>query len=826
MTAARTVDLSWVLPASVFDQVSQIMQQTAQTLGEAALVLTETALQLAQPVSGLPTSFVVVVSAQFSGLLAAEALPAIAPDAPSSTAAQPHLSPLPAAEPLYRVGLTFDPGAIAQFLSKCDRALQPKVLPSLKQAGLLVQPNDDAIQSEFTLRLITTIFSTRSSQAVATGDAGSEMGGQTNGDCDLPVAAAVSHQVEQERLLNQVITQIRHSTDLTEVLKTAVQQVQQFLQVDRVVIYEFETASGLVDGSIVDSSLGGGGAVAKAKRRSKKAIPTTSAHGRVTYEAIASPSLSSALHLSEEAYCFSELQDYREKYRKGCTLAVDDVSKTYALSPCLLNLLQRAGVTAKLLVPIVVESELWGLLIAHQCGVPRSWQESEKLLMQRIAEHLAIAIYQSRLYTQLQHQSQQLEQRVIERTQDLRDALITAQAASQAKTEFLAAMSHELRTPLTCVIGMAETLLRVLSQPPTKQSLRVPKQQEYLQIIKRSGEHLLELINDILDVSQVEAGKMALNLSQFSLSQLAHQSLQALSERARTGGVELALDLHPDLVNTGGNANRKDTFTADRRRLNQVLLNLLSNAIKFTPSGGRVVLRVVVTEAIATFQVQDTGIGIDESQRSLLFQKFQQLDSSYHRTYEGVGLGLALTQQLVELHGGAIEVESVLGSGSTFTVQIPAQSLPKATQALSEDGSSLALQRSGQPSAEDTAQAVGRRIVLIEDHDETAMLICDLLAAAGYQVIWMVEGATAMQQIEMLEPALVITGIYLPGINGYEVIRFLRHHPKLYRTKILAISKASAAEETCMAEGADAYLLKPINPYQLLDQITLLMVGA
>jgi signal transduction histidine kinase len=307
----------------------------------------------------------------------------------------------------------------------------------------------------------------------------------------------------------------------------------------------------------------------------------------------------------------------------------------------------------------VVGDELWGLLIAQQCDLPRRWSESEKDFLKEIAEHLAVAIHQAQLYGELQKQKQTLEQRVIERTQALQDALIAAQAASRAKSEFLSTMSHELRTPLTCVIGMSATLLR-WSLGQLNQ-----KQRSYLQTIHESGEHLLELINDILDLSQVEAGKTMLNISEFSLRQLAGLTLQELQDKARAGGVELEIDFKVEA--------RRDRFTADYRRVKQIVYNLLSNAVKFTHPGGQVTLRVWMEGNAALFQVEDTGIGIPENQLPLLFEKFQQLDSSHHRKYGGTGLGLAICRTIVEQHGGRIWAESATGEGTTFFLTLPLQ---------------------------------------------------------------------------------------------------------------------------------------------------------
>jgi signal transduction histidine kinase len=432
------------------------------------------------------------------------------------------------------------------------------------------------------------------------------------------------------------------------------------LQVDRLVVYQFERQE------IVETSLSAIGD--RAPRRGSNAevpsaaarftthhAPLSTTQGYVIYEALASASVDSVLNYQEDR-CFVPFCQCWEKYRQGFTLAIADVDKAYVLSPCLLAFLQKIQVRAKLVAPIVFQQKLWGLLIAHQCYKPRCWQESEKNLLRQVAEQLAIAIHQEELMRSLKLEKQTLEQRVIERTQALHDALLAAQAASRAKSEFLATMSHELRTPLTNVIGMSSTLLR---WPLGELNQR---QRQYLQTIHDSGEHLLALIDDILDLSQFEAGKAVLNLNEFALAQLAEASLRSLSHQASRQVVKLTLDLK---------IPSDYRIVADPQRVGQILWNLLSNAIKFTPEGGEAILRVWSETDFAVIQVEDTGIGIAEEHLPLLFEKFQQLDSPYHRHYGGTGLGLALTKQLVELHLGRIEVESTLGAGSIFTVWLP-----------------------------------------------------------------------------------------------------------------------------------------------------------
>ncbi|MEG3849378.1 ATP-binding protein [Microcoleus sp. herbarium19] len=835
------------LPLASFEAAYQLLQQMAELPG--AIWLADNAIADTENREKSSERFAAVLSDRFSALLRGQLLDDLTTNKRQHS--EKHLNSQ------LNVELTFEPGAIANFLSpiadklaKITPAPKGQIdIPALKQAIKNLQPNSAFIQSEFTLNLLDILASDTSKNSRHSQHTQAET--KQNSAPELiapetfipiaeladrveipsscipfcrPVEDALQQQLQQERLLNQVTTQIRQTLELPVILSEAVERVRDFLDVDRLLIYQFEKVPAPHNSESnreIPAAVSGSGAT-------KKNAGTYLYLGRVTYEALASDAISSVLNFSEGAQCFPDGIIDREKYRKGLALCVADVETTYVSQPCFLELMRRAKVRAKLLVPIVVQDELWGLLIAHQCNV-REWEESKITFLRQIAEHLAIAIYQAELYAEVQQQKRTSEQRVVERTRELRDALASAQSASLAKSEFLAAMSHELRTPLTCVIGISDTLLRWSYGKVGTKQVPVQKQRQYLQTIRDSGDHLLELINDILDLSQVEAGKAVLKISEFSISKLASQSLHALKEKALEKGVELIQEQRIK--------QECDRFIADPRRLRQILFNLLGNAIKFTPEGGRVILRVWVTEdknrtpavrqpgtapagSTAVFQIKDTGIGIPEEQRSLLFQKFQQLDSPYRREYGGTGLGLALTKQLVELHGGAIEVNSTVDVGSTFTVFIPIQTKSK------DDSTKFKYEKSNSSLPLHSSSLRGS-LVLVEEDEETAMLICDILTAAGLQVVWMIEGSAAVEQIELLQPNAVIVDMRLPGMNGCEIIHQLRQKPATENLKILALSAKEIPPDriSFMTAGANDCLAKPIHPQQLLDKILALMAG-
>lgn len=776
---------SRILTANVFDRLAAVMQEFAHSTGT-AIVITEADLcsfQLSIQYSF--HRFVLVVSPEFSGLLLGELVQQDAKvGANGSAALRDDIEVQAGGQNQYRTMLEFAPASIADFLAELQQQL-PVDHPfrsQLIQCSLPELPNPQ-LQAQFSLHLVAAL-----SSPLANND-------QLPAIATLPIPDSLN-QTEQEAVFNQVATQIRQTQELSLILQTAIQQVRSFLQAERVVIYQFETTTHAIDYS--------------SSPQARPSPPTKVVCGRVTYEDRAHAGIPRILHVSEGIQCFIGEPEYQEKFRKGAIQAIDNVHAAYPHAPCLINMLDWAHVRAKLVVPIVFQEELWGLLIAHQCSGTRNWQDSEIRFLRCVAELVSIAIYQNQLYSQLQLQTQILERRVVERTHELYDAVTAAESASISKTEFLATISHELRTPLTAIIGMATTLLRLPTDERREKLLPLAKQQEYLKIIRNSGEHLLELINDIIDLSQVEAGRTVLEIQEFSLSQVAHECLRMLHDKAQRNQIKLKLDLLLGANEFDGTDS--DRFTADPKRMKQILLNLLSNAIKFTPEGGIVTLRIWTEPEVVVLQVEDTGIGIPEHQFPLLFKKFQQLERAYQRRYEGTGLGLAITKQLVDLHNGSIQVDSVVNQGSKFTVRIPMQPLKSFSISELDDSSRF-------------PAAIGGRVVLIEGDEPTANLLCDLLTAAGHQVVWMMDGMMALTQSEIIKPELVLVGTRLTGMSWDEILFQFRHNATTQTIPImLLLNSALAPGDRRLVESADACLTIPFQrPEELLDKVRELM---
>lgn len=318
---------------------------------------------------------------------------------------------------------------------------------------------------------------------------------------------------------------------------------------------------------------------------------------------------------------------------------------------------ELAALTAIVVTPLIVKERLIGTLSIGVTERGRAFSAEDLKLLELLAHPAAIALENARLYEALKQEAALLEARVEERTQELQVAMRRADEASRYKSEFLANMSHELRTPLNSILGFSE-LLQTKTFGPLNE-----KQERFVRNVLVSGRHLLSLINDILDLSKVEAGRLELYPESFVLPEVLKTLLADIRPQAEGKGVQLVLQVDETL----------ELLTADPVRFKQILYNLLSNAVKFTPAGGQVTLAAHPAEdAFVEIAVTDTGIGIKAEDLPRLFQEFVQLEAAATKRHEGTGLGLALTKRLVELHGGKIWAESKgEGKGTTFRVRVP-----------------------------------------------------------------------------------------------------------------------------------------------------------
>jgi signal transduction histidine kinase len=338
----------------------------------------------------------------------------------------------------------------------------------------------------------------------------------------------------------------------------------------------------------------------------------------------------------------------------GMPIVVGDYVEEYPDSP-FLEIVKEADVRSGVAVPLKARDVVIGVLYVRS-RAPHQFGAEDQQLLSALANQAALAIEQARLYEATKRHAEELEQRVEERTQALQAANLQLEAASRHKSQFLANMSHELRTPLNAILGYTELILdEIYGEVPG--TIR-----EVLGRVDKSGRHLLGLINDVLDISKIEAGELSLSLNDYSMKEVVHTVFTSVESLAAEKKLGLKVTVAPDLSPGRG----------DERRIAQVLLNLVGNAIKFTEVG-EVRIQAQASDGAFLVSVADTGSGIALDDQQKIFEEFQQIDNSITKTKGGTGLGLAIAKRIIEMHGGRIWVESTPGQGSTFSFTVPVQ---------------------------------------------------------------------------------------------------------------------------------------------------------
>lgn len=547
----------------------------------------------------------------------------------------------------------------------------------------------------------------------------------------------------QRQFVGDFITQIHKFTTWPELLDYGVKELVNYLQCDRALIYGIESTY----------------------------------HGHVITEARRPGAKVASLQGMYIGDSFLSNQENHDGYIYDCHQQVVDNVEQDPMDDCHRALLRDYQVKSVVSVPIVLDrypAFLWGLVILHFCHRYHHWTPSELNFINEITQQLAIALDQCLLMDALRQE---------------RDR---ANEVTRLKSAFLANMSHEIRTPLNGILGISELMgLENLTQ----------EQQEYVGMIHGSGRNLLRLIDDILDLSKLEAKQMSLKKQVFDLEKLLKDSIHLLKPEADKNNLALTLDIDEGVP---------QVFRGDSQRIGQILLNLLGNAIKFTEEGS-VVLRVSVQVASKErphslhFSVEDTGIGIETEAQSKLFKSFSRVEQADREAIAGTGLGLSICKQLVELMDGEIGLESVAGQGSTFWFSLPHPegAPPKLKPTIIKNQPKLPVPLKSGPA----------KILVVEDNPQNQRLLIHQLKFLGYGCDVVGNGADALDILQGQDYDLVLMDCRMPILNGYDTTRRLRTMPKTKDLVVIALTAFAMKgdEEKCLAAGMNAYLTKPCN---------------
>ena len=624
---------------------------------------------------------------------------------------------------------------------------------------------------------------------------------------------ALRESAERERATLRVIERMRQTLDIEQIFRVTTQEVRHLLRCDRVVIYRFNPDW---SGQFVAESAAENWISLLQAQQSDPSLTQNSVEGdRCMIKA-----WNGENELIEDTY----LQETRGgAYSRGTRfLSVEDIDQA-GLESCYIALLSKFQARAYLTVSILQGSKLWGLLACYQNAGPRSWKDTETSLVVHISNQLGVALQQAELLRKTQRQSEELEK--------AKDA---AEAANHAKSEFLSNMSHELRTPLNAILGFTQVMRR--------DSLLNQTHRNHLDIIDRSGQHLLELINDVLEMSKIEAGRVKLNETSFDLYRL----LDSLEDmlRFKANAKQLSLTFHRA-------AGIPRYIVTDENKLSQVLINLLDNAIKFTQQGS-VMLRVKTMEMGSgevgggeegemegegesqmigvlgnpnvllphsplptphslIFEVEDTGPGIAPEEMQHLFKPFVQTYTG-QQSREGTGLGLAISRKFVNLMGGDITVQSVVNRGSVFRFNIlarPAKATDRPTQVQFRRVIGLA---PNQPVY---------RLLIVENQWENRQLLEEILTSVGFEVREAENGQQGIILWQQWEPHLILMDMRMPVINGYEATQRIKATAKGQATVIIAVTGSAFEEDRAaiLAIGCDDFMRKPIQEEILFEKL-------
>ncbi len=593
--------------------------------------------------------------------------------------------------------------------------------------------------------------------------------------------AALKARIDRQNTTQRIIERMRQTLDLEQVFRSTTQELRQIFDCDRVAVYHFNEDW---TGEFVAESM------------SSRCKPLVVAQWSEQMEQEQFQEASCVVkRWSDYSVDNRDTYLYETKggaYARGTPfLCVRDIYRA-GFSDCYIELLEQYEARSYLTVPIFKGDRLWGLLAHYQNVEPRDWQETDIELAVYVSAQLGVAVQQAELLQQTRLQAIALE--------NARDA---AQSANRAKSEFLANMSHELRTPLNAILGFSQ----VLSHDPDLTA----DNREYLDIINRSGHHLLTLINDVLEMSKIEAGRAQINESSFDLLRLLDGLEDMLSLRASSKDLALTVQRSPLLP---------QYITSDESKLQQVIINLLGNAIKFTNSGG-VILKAYPapslekptpdSKCVLWFEVSDTGVGIAKNEMNRLFSPFEQTTAGQaHR--EGTGLGLSISKQFIELMGGQISVSSEVGQGSTFKFYIQARLADAASLPSTSSPKKVIGLQPNQPTC---------RLLIVDDHDDSRLMLAQLLSPLGFDVAEACNGEEAIAQWQDWQPDAILMDMRMPVMDGYEATRRIKSQTNGQSIPILAVTSSVFDDdrESILETGCDGFIAKPVEEAKLLDEL-------
>ncbi|MEL6496591.1 MAG: ATP-binding protein, partial [Cyanobacteria bacterium J06623_7] len=557
----------------------------------------------------------------------------------------------------------------------------------------------------------------------------------------------LARQVKRALLQEKITQEIRQSLDTSQILQTAVNNVGRAFKVSRCQIFSY----------------------CDVQPRSAKVIA----------EYIL-PQYPQTLNLDislNEAICLNTAMS-QEK-----AVYWSHVYKTPLLKPCV-HIYKQLKINSLMTVRTSYQGKVNGAISIQQCDRDRRWHPEEIELMESVASQVGIALAQAQLL-------QQEKQRNLE----IEAAKQEAEIANRSKTEFLANISHELRTPLNAIIGFSQ----LMNRDPAMN----PQQQETINIINRSGEHLLEMINEVLEMSKIEAGKTELHLADVDLNLMLNTLSSMLGMRAKSKNLDLIVDRATDVPNY---------IRTDESKLRQVLINLIGNGIKFTQKG-KIVLRIMCLktsqgENRLKFEVEDTGGGIAPEEIDCIFQAFSQSETG-RQSKQGTGLGLPISKRFVELMGGNIEVHSQVGKGSIFSFSIIAPPINKSTTQLAAARVVTSL-APHQPTY---------RILAVDDVWQSRLLIVRLLGQVGFEVREAENGQIAVELAAEWQPDLILMDMRMPVMDGYQATRQIRGMGNQCKIIALTASAFVSKQKETIDAGCDDYLRKPFSEDELFGKI-------